>query len=168
MNSRNLSEIQAPIREAFSANPEAAEVDISTTASLSGAYECSVDIQNLRYRAGLPAVVGGFGKTISPGTVFLSSLCTCAGVTLSACAHYMGITIRSGKITAHGKLNLLGTMGMSGEVPMGFSKILLSFSVDTDADPEKLSELLELTRKYSVNCRTVSEGAEMNYEIQRK
>jgi len=68
MNSQKLSEMQAPVRQAFSVRPESAEVVVSVTASLSGDCECLVENPQLTFRAGLPSAVGGSGKTVrTPG-----------------------------------------------------------------------------------------------------
>jgi uncharacterized OsmC-like protein len=89
-------------------------------------------------------------------------LVACAGVTLGAVATSMGVTIRGGRITASGDVDFRGTLGVSREAPVGFKNIALSFDLDTDAPPETLAKLLELTERYCVVYQTLKHPPEMS------
>ncbi len=85
--------------------------------------------------AGLHPATGGDGSTACSADMLLQALVACAGVTLGAVATSMGITVRSGRISATGVVDFRGTLGVSR---------------DTDATPESLAKLLELSERYCV------------------
>ena len=87
--------------------------------------------------------------------MLLQALVGCAGVTLGAVATAMEIAIKSGSITAEGDADFRGTLGVSREVPVGFQEIRLKFDLDSDAPPEKLEKLIELTERYCVVYQTL-------------
>ena len=74
---------------------------------------------------------------------------------MGAVATSMGITVRSGRISAAGEVDFRGTLGVSREAPVGFKQITLAFDLDTDASPESLAKLLELTERYCVVYQTL-------------
>jgi uncharacterized OsmC-like protein len=73
----------------------------------------------------------------------------------------MGITIKSAQIRAEGELDFRGTLGVSREAPVGFRSIKLLFDVDTDAAPETVAKLLELTERYCVVYQTLKQSPEL-------
>lgn len=82
----------------------------------------------------------------------------CAGVTLSAVATALGITLRKGRLIAEGELDFRGTLGLSKEVPVGFTHIQLGIILDCDATAEERQKLLELTERYCVVYQTLRTG----------
>jgi len=109
-------------------------------------------------RAGLHPATGGDGSLACSADLVLDALVACAGVTLQAVATAMGITIRSGRIHAEGTWDARGTLGVSREVPVGLTAIQLRFDLDSDASPEQLPRLLELTERYCVVAQTLRAG----------
>jgi len=87
--------------------------------------------------------------------MLLEALVACAGVTLSAVASALGVTLRDGKVKAEGDLHFRGTLGVDRNVPVGFQDIRLTFELDTDADHETVERLLKLTERYCVNYQTL-------------
>lgn len=161
--SLSIEEIQGPVKKKLLASPERAAALISASAELSGRLKYRVSTEGLEYEAGLHPAVGGEPGTLCPGTVYLSSLCACAGVTLSAVAEYMGIAIKRCSVSATGSLDLRGTLGLSEDVPVGFTEIRITVDIDADTDETGLAELLKMTEKFSVNNRTVTDTAEIIY-----
>jgi len=101
------------------------------------------------------------------GDMLLQALVACAGVTLNAVATAMGITINDGTVKAEGDLDFRGTLGVSKEVPVGFKAIRLSFTLDCDADEEKLQKLLQLTERYCVVYQTIRSGTSIDVKATR-
>jgi uncharacterized OsmC-like protein len=87
--------------------------------------------------------------------MLLQALVACAGVTLSAVATAMGITVRAGRIWAEGEIDFRGTLGVSRDTPVGFQRLSLHLDIDTDAQPEAHKKLLELTERYCVVYQTL-------------
>ena len=87
--------------------------------------------------------------------MLLEALVACAGVTCRAVATAIGIELQDVRVVAEGELDFRGTLGVSKEVPVGFSKIGLSFELDTDATEEQKATLLRLTERYCVVLQTL-------------
>jgi uncharacterized OsmC-like protein len=164
---KKLEDIQKPIKQAMAEDPLKAQAVLHADGVIGPDFNCMVTAYDLQFEAGLPKGVGGREGALSPGTVFLASICACSGVTMSVAADYLGIDIKYGKVTASGKLDLRGTMGISDDVPVGFKDIDLNFELETDADDAELSELLMMTEKFSVTSRTIADGTEVNYRLER-
>jgi uncharacterized OsmC-like protein len=107
--------------------------------------------------AGLHPATGGAGRggEACSGDMLLQALVACAGVTLGAVSASMGLNVRSGIVLAEGDLDWRGTLGVSKEVPVGFSAVRLRFELDTDATDEQLAKLVQLTERYCVIAQTL-------------
>jgi uncharacterized OsmC-like protein len=70
--------------------------------------------------------------------------------------------VRGGRISAAGVVDFRGTLGVSREAPVGFKSITLSFDLETDASPEALIKLLELTERYCVVYQTLKHPPELS------
>src|SRR6185437_15018684 len=91
--------------------------------------------------------------------MLLEALVGCAGVTLSAVATALNISLRGATITAEGDLDFRGTLGVSRDVPVGFKEIRLNFDLDTDATDEQVATLIRLAERYCVVYQTLSQPA---------
>jgi uncharacterized OsmC-like protein len=65
------------------------------------------------------------------------------------------IPLTSGTVHAEGDLDFRGTMAVTREAPVGFTAIRLAFDVETTAPPDRLEQLLELTKRYCVVYQTL-------------
>ena len=119
------------------------------------AVVCKVDTARGLAIAGLHSRVGGSGRELCSGDMLLEALVACAGISLKAAATSLDIEIDSAIVYAEGDVDLRGTLGLTDEVPVGFSEIRLRFEVKTDASKEKLDELLEITERYCVVMDTL-------------
>ena len=76
-------------------------------------------------------------------------------VTLRAVSIAMGLNIGDAGVKAEGDLDFRGTLGVSGDAPVGFRSIRLSFVIDSDASETELQTLLRLTERYCVVYQTL-------------
>jgi uncharacterized OsmC-like protein len=151
-----LRALQAPLKERYKAEPDAALVTLAATATLGEGVSCSVQSGRAIAEAGLHPASGGDGSLLCSGDMLLEALAACAGVTLRALATSLGIAVTSGRVRAEGDLDFRGTMAVDREAPVGFSAIRLSFDLDTDADAEQLATLRRLTERYCVVYQTLA------------
>jgi uncharacterized OsmC-like protein len=93
--------------------------------------------------------------------MLLEALVACAGVTLNAVATALGITLRDAIVQAEGELDFRGTLGVAKDVPVGFQKIRLHVTLDTDATEEQIATLLRLTERYCVVFQTLRHRPDM-------
>jgi uncharacterized OsmC-like protein len=162
MNTDELRALQAPIKEKYNANPEAAIVTLKAEGQLGENVSCKVDTGKAMVEAGLHPATGGSGLQACSGDMLLEALVACAGVTLGAVATAIGIELKDGSaVRAEGDLDFRGTLGVSKEAPVGFREIRLYFDLQTDAGAERLDKLIELTERYCVVYQTLRQGPEI-------
>src|SRR3954449_4477626 len=156
MDRTELRSAQAPLKERYESEPEAAVVTLSAEGDLGDGISCSVRTGKALAEAGLHPASGGDGLSLCSGDMLLEALVACAGVTLRAVGTSLGLNITAGTVRAEGDLDFRGTLAVSKEAPVGFQAIRLSFELDTDATDEELETLLRLTERYCVVFQTIA------------
>jgi uncharacterized OsmC-like protein len=157
--------LQAPLKERYREQPDAAQVTLSATGELGEGVSCSVQTGRALAEAGLHPATGGDGSLLCSGDMLLEALVGCAGVTLRAVSTSLGISVPAGRVRAEGDLDFRGTLGVDREAPVGFSAIRLSFELETDADEEQLATLKKLTERYCVVYQTLAGGPELSTSL---
>jgi uncharacterized OsmC-like protein len=156
MNADELRALQAPLKDRYRNEPQAAHITLTARGALDDAHvACKVETGRALAVAGLHPATGGSGMELCSGDMLLEALVACAGVTLKAVATSMGVAVRSGEVIAEGDLDFRGTLGVDKQAPVGFSDIRLTFKLDADAPPKKLETLLKLTERYCVVLQTL-------------
>ena len=166
MDGEQLRTLQAPLKERYREEPEAAVITLKADGSLDGeGITCSVDTGRALVEAGLHPATGGDGLSACSGDMLLEALAACAGVTLRAVATAIGVDLRGGTVHAEGDLDFRGTLGVDREAPVGFREIRLSFDLDSDADAEQLATLTKLTERYCVVYQTLRNSPRLEVEM---
>ena len=156
MNADELRATQAPLKDKYRQEPQAAVITLKAAGDLdSDGVACKVDTGRAIVEAGLHPATGGTGLQACSGDMLLEALVACAGVTLKAVSTALAIPIRKGTVRAEGDLDFRGTLGVAKDAPVGFRDIRLSFDLDTDATPEQLATLFKLTERYCVIYQTL-------------
>jgi uncharacterized OsmC-like protein len=156
VESSELRELQAPLKERYRTQPEAALVTLRAQGRLGAeGLTCKVETGRALVDAGLHPATGGDGRSACSGDMLLEALVACAGVTLGAVATALDIPLRGGTVSAEGDLDFRGTLGVSREAPVGFRDIRLRFDLDTDAPADKVESLIKLTERYCVVYQTL-------------
>lgn len=162
MQTEELRAIQAPLKDRYRQEPEAALITLKAQGRLGEGITCKIATGKALVEAGLHPATGGSGLAACSGDMLLEALAACAGVTLGSVATALGLTIREGVIRAEGDLDFRGTLGVSKEVPVGFQNIRLAFDLDTDATEEQLATLLRLTERYCVVYQTLRQPPQIS------
>ena len=165
MDQDELRAVQSPLKQWYRDEPDAALVTLAATGSLGEGVSCSVHTGRALAEAGLHPATGGDGSLLCSGDMLLEALVACAGVTLSAVATSLGISVSSGSVRAEGDLDFRGTLAVEREAPVGFSAVRLSFDLDTNADEEQLAALLNLTERYCVVYQTLASGPALSSSV---
>ncbi len=166
MERDELRTLQAPLKERYRDEPEAAVVTLSAAGTLGDGVSCSVQTGRAIAEAGLHPASGGDGTLLCSGDMLLEALVACAGVTLRAVATSLDIPVPSGRVRAEGDLDFRGTLGVDRAAPVGFAAIRLSFELDGDVDDEQLATLAKLTERYCVVYQTLVSGPEVSTTFQ--
>ena len=158
MDASDLKKIQTPLKEKYRATSESAMITLKAKGKVGHGISCKVETGKALVEAGLHPATGGSGLLACSGDLLLEALVACAGVTLSAVATAIGVEIFDGNITAEGDLDFRGTLGVSKEVPVGFTAIRLHFSFTSNATGEQIESIAKLTERYCVVYQTLSKG----------
>jgi uncharacterized OsmC-like protein len=162
MDADQLRTLQAPLKERYRSEPEAALITLAAEGTLGEGVSCSVQTGRAIAEAGLHPATGGDGSLLCSGDMLLEALVACAGVTLRAVATSLGIPLRSGRVRAEGELDFRGTLGVQRDAPVGFRAIRLSFELESDADDAQLEALQRLTERYCVVYQTLTVRPELS------
>src|SRR6476659_6221905 len=141
----DLRAVQRPLKDRYRADPTTSRITLQARGTQTDApISCSVDLGRAIYDAQAHAGVGGAGTGACSGDLLLGALAACAQITCQMVATAMGITTERTEITVEGDLDLRGTLGISKDVPVGFSEIRLRFEV---AAPQATAEQLRLLQE---------------------
>jgi uncharacterized OsmC-like protein len=156
MQAAELKSLQAPLKERYRNDPDAAVITLKAQGELGDdAIACKVDTGRALVEAGLHPATGGSGTQACSGDMLLEALVACAGVTLKAVATALEFDLKGGSVQAEGDLDFAGTLGVSKEAPVGFKAIRLRFDLDTDEPQERIDRLTKLTERYCVVFQTL-------------
>ena len=168
MDATALRALQAPIKDRYRSEPDAAVITLKAQGTLDDqSIACKVETGRALAIAGLHPATGGSGAELCSGDMLLEALVACAGVTLKAVATALEIPLRQGTVRAVGDLDFRGTLGVDKAAPVGFRDIRLTFEVDTDAPQEKIDQLLKLTERYCVVFQTLNAKPNLAVEMRK-
>src|SRR3954468_4289543 len=114
MDANALRTLQAPIKDKYRAEPDAALITLKAQGTL--------DDQGIAFRggtglgaavAGLHPATGGSGAELCSGDMLLEALVACAGVTLKAVATALDFGLDGATVRAEGDLDFRGTLGVA-------------------------------------------------------
>lgn len=157
MNADELRALQAPIKEQFREHPETARATLIARGRVS--LE-DVTCEILREgtpptRTGLHPRTGGDGSAACAAEMLLEALVGCAGVTFAAVCTALEIPLDRAELTAEGDLDFRGTLGVSREVPVGFTDVRLHFQIQSSESDEKLAKAVSLAERYCVVAQSL-------------
>lgn len=150
MDAAQLKALQAPLKDRYRTEPDAAVITLKAEGRLGEGATCSVKTAKALVEAGLHPATGGTGLHACSGDMLLESLAACAGVTLNAVATALGLEIRDAVVKVEGDLDFRGTLGVAKDAPVGFRDIRLAFEIEGDLTEDQKATLLKLTERYCV------------------
>ena len=168
MDSAELRAMQAPYKDKYKSDPDAAIITLKAHGSIDESkIACKVETGRALAVAGLHPATGGSGAELCSGDMLLEALVACAGVTLKAVATALGIPLKAGVVRAEGDLGFRGTLGVAKDAPVGFREIRLTFDLDTEATQEQVDSLIKLTERYCVIFQTLAKPPKLGLAINR-
>jgi len=158
LDAAGLRALQAPLRDKYKADPEAARTPLHARADHSApGVTTTVAGWAGPVRAGLHTATGGDGSDACSGDMLLEALLACAGVTLRSVATAMGLTIRSVDLRADAFFDARGTLGLDRTVPVGICEVVITADLDADIDDVALERLATSTERYCVVGQSLRE-----------
>lgn len=162
MDRDQLRTAQAPLKEQYRNDPDAAVITLRAEGALSSSdISCSVQTGRALVEAGLHPATGGDGSFACSGDMLLQALVACAGVTLRSVATNRGLDV-DGVVRAEGDLDFRGTLGVDRDAPVGFRSIRLIFELESQAPEDQLDELIATTERYCVVLQTIAGTPELS------
>lgn len=137
----------------------------TTITSFYGAKQENEHKQTFELDADEPPVLAGEDQAPNPVEHLLNSLAGCVTTSMVAHAAVRGIEIQELESEIEGDIDLRGFLGISKDVPKGFTDIRVKFKVKADTDNmERLKALAE----YSPTFNTLVNGANVDIQVEPK
>ena len=137
----------------------------TTIAGFYGAKQEIAHKQNFELYADEPPILAGNDDGANPVEHLLNALAACVTTSMVAHAAVRGIHIEELESELEGDIDLQGFLGLSNDVPRGFTDIRITFKVKADVDNmERLKRLTE----YSPVLNTITQGANVDIRVEAK
>jgi uncharacterized OsmC-like protein len=136
----------------------------STIDGFFGATQEMAHAQPTTVDADHPAVLTGRDQAPTPVEYLLHALAACLTSGLANIAAARGVNLTEVTSTVEGDIDLLGILGLSGEVRNGFQQIKVTFSLSGD-DPAKLRDVVEQSRLRSAVYDVITNAVPVTIEI---
>lgn len=151
MDAEALRAAQAPLKERYKSDPASALV----TSQATGDYRdpgitTTIDGWAGPIRAGQHRATGGDGSDACSADLLMEALLGCAGVTFRAVTTAMGVAVDNVELSAECTWDARGTLGIDREVPVGVRDVVVTITVDSDADDARLARIATSTERYCV------------------
>ena len=120
-----------------------------------------------RLDADEPPVLLGNDLGPNPVEYALTALAACVTTSIVYHAAARGGTIRSMSSRLEGDIDLQGFLGLKDDVPRGYKEIRMYVTIDADAPPEKLEEIVQLGPTYSPVFDTFTRPVPVRVRLER-
>jgi len=137
----------------------------STVTDFFGAKQVMRHKQEFNLDADEPAILAGDDLGANPVEHLLHALASCVTTSMVAHAAVRGIPINSLESEVEGDIDLRGYLGLSNQVPRGYTALRVKFKVD--AEPKYHDRLRELS-KFSPVLNTITQSAPVEIQIEPK
>ncbi|MGB5405407.1 MAG: OsmC family protein [Thiogranum sp.] len=136
--------------------------------TITGFYGAKQEIahkQQFELHADEPPILAGNDDGANPVEHLLNALAACVTTSMVAHAAVRGIHIEELESELEGDIDLRGFLGLSNDVPKGFTEIRIKFKVKADVD--NMERLKRLTA-YSPVFNTITQGANVDIQVEPK
>lgn len=134
--------------------------------TITGFYGARQEIphkQSFQLHADEPPILAGGDDGANPVEHLLNALAACVTTSMVAHAAVRGIHIEALESELEGDIDLRGFLGLSDEVPKGFTEIRVRFKVKADVD--NMERLKRLTG-YSPVFNTLTQGTKVDIQVE--
>ncbi|HUH07063.1 MAG TPA: OsmC family protein [Egibacteraceae bacterium] len=112
-----------------------------------------------------PAVLVGKDNGPAPVEFLLYALASCLTAGVANIASVRGVALTRVESTIEGDIDLHGLLGMSDEVRNGYQRVRVRFTIEGDAPPEKLREIVEQSKARSAVYDVITNQVPVDIEI---
>jgi uncharacterized OsmC-like protein len=136
----------------------------STIHGFHGAKQEMTHRQPFTFDADHPPVLVGTDNGPTPAEYVLHALAACLTAGIASIAAARGVTLTEVSATVEGDIDLLGVLGLSGQVRNGYQQIRVGFTLRGD-DPDKLRSVVEQSRQRSAVFDVVTNGVPVSIDV---
>ncbi|MHC4603050.1 MAG: OsmC family protein [Planctomycetota bacterium] len=137
----------------------------STITGFYGAKQEIAHKQRFELHADEPPILAGEDQGANPVEHLLNALAACVTTSMVAHAAVRGIHIEEVESELEGDIDLRGFLGLSNDVPKGYTNIRVKFKVKSDVDNmEKLKRLTEFSPVFN----TITNGTSVDIQVVSK
>ena len=136
-------------REAVASDPASGKGSFSTTTTWQGGARAHTTARSFSIETDEPAPLGGTDVAVDPMELVLAAIGTCLTIGWVTQARRRGLDYRDLRIEVNGDFDLRGYLDLDEQTRPGFGEITYTVHVDTDATPEQLAEIQEITERTS-------------------
>ena len=137
----------------------------TTVTGFYGAKQEIAHKQKFEMDADEPPILAGEDEGANPVEHLLHALASCVTTSMVAHAAVRGIHVEEVESELEGDIDLRGFLGLSDDVPKGYTDIRVKFKVK--ADPKDLARLEELS-EYSPVFNTLTHGVPVSIQVESK
>ncbi len=137
----------------------------TTVTGFYGAKQEIAHKQKFEMDADEPPILAGEDEGANPVEHLLHALASCVTTSMVAHAAVRGIHVEEVESELEGDIDLRGFLGLSDDVPKGYTDIRVKFKVK--ADPKDLARLEELI-EYSPVFNTLTHGVPVSIQVESK
>jgi uncharacterized OsmC-like protein len=137
----------------------------STSQSFHGAGQEHDHTRTSVFDADHPAVLVGKDRGPTPVEFLLYALASCVTAGVANIAASRGVTLTRVESSVVGDIDLQGIFGMSDEVRNGYEQIRMQVTIEGDADPETLAEIVEQSRSRSAVYDVLTNGTAVDVVV---
>ena len=136
----------------------------STIHGYHGAKQEMTHQQPFTFDADHPPVLVGSDNGPTPVEYLLHALAACLTAGIANVAAARGVNLTEVSSTVEGDIDLLGILGLSGEVRNGYQQVKVAFTLRGD-DPEKLRAVVEQSRRRSAVFDVLTNGVPVSIDV---
>ena len=155
MNPDELRALQAPLKSRYREHPDDAVVTLRASGRIEpDTVTCKVETGKALVEAGLHPATGGSGVAACSGDMLLEALASLRRGDLRGRGHRAGRAHRPRQRPGRGR-SRFPARWVAKDAPVGFRDIRLHFDLETDAPPQQVAKVLDLTERYCVVYQTL-------------
>jgi uncharacterized OsmC-like protein len=145
-------EIKAALERAsntVSLKPAIGQRTYVTTAVLETGLVCRTEEKKHAITADLHPAMGGDDCGPSPAAIFRAALSSCIAVGVKMWAARKDVEVDRIEVRVETDVDARGQFGLAEDVPPGFGAIRMNIHVDSQADPARVREVVDLSLRLS-------------------
>ena len=165
---KNFKEIFEHKQEILRNRPDKCEVEVSAQSHLVEAFRSHVKTRGFEVIVDQPDNMGSTDQGPRPSEYVLAALAACHEVTYRLYADAMEIDLQDVAVSVTGKSDAKGFFNLDDETPAGFSEIVGTIEVVSDATDDDIERLRTAVNRHCPVLDDLRKPVKVELELKRK